>query len=351
MEVFHIAKILFLATASFILAMVWTPWWAGVLYRHKLGKKIRNSGDTPIFSKLHAEKSGTPTMGGVLIWVTVALICLALYYLANWSSAAIWSKLNFLSRTETLLPLGALVASALVGLFDDWLDIKGKGVLGGGGFRVRDRLLMYTLIALVGAVWFYFKLDWDQFSIPFLGSYQLGWWYIPVFITVLVSTAFSVNETDGLDGLAGGTLLTAFSAYTVISFALGKYDLATFCAVIAGALLSFLWFNIKPARFYMGDTGAMSLGITLGVIAMLTDTAVFLLVIGLVFVIESLSVIIQILSKKIRKKKIFLSSPIHHHLEAKGWPEYKIVMRFWVVAGVATALGLCLFLLDRIVNF
>lgn len=349
MEVFYITKILFLSTAAFVFTILWTPFWTNILYKHKLGKKIRNNGQTPIFSKLHAKKSGTPTMGGVLIWVTVAFFCLALYYLSQWSDFALWHKLNFLSRPETLLPLGALVASALVGLFDDWLDVKGRGVLGGGGLSLKHRLVIYALISLVGALWFYFKLDWDQFSLPFIGHFNIGWWYIPVFMFVLIATAFSVNETDGLDGLAGGTLLTSYSAYTIISFALGKYDLAVFCAVIVGALLAFLWFNIKPARFYLGDTGSMSLGITLGIIAMLTDTAVFLVVIGFVFVIESLSVIIQILSKKFRHKKVFLSAPIHHHLEAQGWPEYKIVMRFWVIAGISTALGLCLFLLDRLV--
>jgi len=176
----------------------------------------------------------------------------------------------------------------------------------------------------------------------------LGWWYIPVFIIVIVSTAFSVNETDGLDGLAGGTLLGSFMVYGVLSFLTGRYDLAAFCGVISGALLAFLWFNINPARFYMGDTGSMSLGITLGVIAMLTNTALILPIIGLIFVIESLSVIIQVLSKKIRHgRKVFLSAPIHHHLEAKGWSEPKIVMRFWVIAAVSGALGVCLFLLDH----
>ncbi|MFH0951135.1 MAG: phospho-N-acetylmuramoyl-pentapeptide-transferase [bacterium] len=349
MQEFFIIKILFLSTVAFILTIAWTPFWTNILYKYKLGKKIRNNGATPIYSKLHAAKSGTPTMGGVLIWVTVAFLTLLFFYLDYWTGAEVWHGLNFLSRTETLLPLGALVASALVGLFDDWLDVRGKGVLGGGGLKMSHRLLIYALIALVGALWFYFKLDWDQFSIPFLGSFNLGWWYIPVFIFVLVATAFSVNETDGLDGLAGGTLLTAFAAYAVIAFSLGKYDLSVFCAVIVGALLAFLWFNIKPARFYMGDTGAMSLGITLGIIAMLTDSAVFLALIGFVFVVESVSVIIQQLSKKIRKKKIFLSTPIHHHFEAKGWPEYKVVMRFWVVAGITAVLGLSLYMLDHLI--
>lgn len=346
---FYLIKILFLATLAFVFTIAWTPLLTHLLYKYKLGKRIRNGGLTPIFSKLHAKKSGTPTMGGVLIWVSTLIMAIFFYYLSKIFPGGFFGKLNFLSRTETLLPLGVLVASALVGLVDDWLDVRGKGVFGGGGLKIRHRLLIYTLIALVGALWFYFKLEWTQFHIPFLGGFNLGWWYIIVFVFVIVATAFSVNETDGLDGLAGGTLLTSFSAYAVICFAMGKYDLAVFCAVIVGALLAFLWFNITPARFYMGDTGAMSLGITLGVIAMLTNTAMLLPIIGFVFVIESVSVIIQMTSKKFRRKKVFLSAPIHHHFEAIGWSEPKIVMRFWVIAGVSAVLGLSIFLLDKLI--
>ena len=286
-------------------------------------------------------------MGGILIWLTVLILAAVFFYLPKIFSADIFDNLNFLSRKETLLPLGALVATALIGLVDDWLDVSGKGILGGGGLRVRHRLLIYTAIAVFGALWFYFKLGWDIFHVPFLGDYQMGWPYMLIFVFVLVATAFSVNETDGLDGLAGGALLFCFGAFGVIAFSMGKYDLAAFCGVVAGALLAFLWFNIVPARFIMGDTGAMSLGITLGVIAMLTNSALILPIIGLVFVIESFSVIIQQLSKKIRGKKIFISSPIHHHFEAIGWPEPKIVMRFWVIAGVSAAVGLAVFLLDK----
>jgi len=344
---FYIIKILLLTASAFIFAILWTPVLTHYLYKYNLGKKIRANGSTPVYTKLHAHKDGTPTMGGILIWLTVLIFALVFYYLPKIFSADIFNYLNFLSRKETLLPLGALVATALIGLVDDWLDVRGKGILGGGGLKAKHRLIIYSLIAAVGAWWFYFKLDWDVIHVPFLGDYQLGWPYILIFIFVLVATAFSVNETDGLDGLAGGVLLTSFAAFSVMAFSTGKYDLAAFCGVIVGALLAFLWFNINPARFYMGDTGAMSLGITLGVIAMLTNAALILPIIGLVFVVESLSVIIQQLSKKIRHKKIFISSPIHHHLEAIGWPEPKIVMRFWVIAGVSAAIGLVVFLLDK----
>jgi len=347
MTVFYIVKILLLSTLAFIFAIAFTPLLTNFLYKYKLGKQIRNNGETPIFSKLHAHKAGTPTMGGILIWGTVLVFMVFFSFLADVMPGEIFKYLNFFSRSETLLPLGALVASAIIGLIDDWLDVSGHGVFGGGGLKLRHRLLIYTLIALAGAAWFYFKLDWTVFHIPFLGNFEISWWYIPVFVFVIVATSFSVNESDGLDGLAGGTLLIAFAAYAVIAFAMGRYDLAAFCGVILGALLAFLWFNIPPARFYMGDTGAMSLGVTLGVIAMLTNSALLLPLIGLIFMIESLSVIIQVLSKKLRGKKVFLSSPIHHHFQAIGWSEAKIVMRFWVIAALGTILALIIFLVDR----
>jgi phospho-N-acetylmuramoyl-pentapeptide-transferase len=348
MQEFHIIRILLLSAFAFLFAMAWTPILTHYLYKYKMGKSIRNNGLTPIFSKLHAGKAGTPVMGGLLVWVTALIFTLLFFYLSEYLPWGIFKQLNFLSRSQTVLPIGVLVATAVVGLLDDWLDVRGKGVFGGGGLKIRHRLLVYTLIAVIGALWFYFKLDWDTIHLPFLGNFKVGWWYIPIFIFVIVATAHSVNLTDGLDGLAGGVLLISYSAYGVIAFALEKYDLATFCGVIVGALLAFLWFNINPARFFMGDTGSMSLGITLGVIAMLTNSALILPVIGFVFLAETCSVIIQLTSKKLRRgKKVFISSPLHHHLEAIGWPEPKIVMRFWVIAGVTATIGLVIFLLDK----
>lgn len=344
---FYTVKILFFSALAFIFTIIVAPLLTHYLYKYKLGKKIRRGGETPIFSGLHAHKEGTPTMGGVLIWGTVLIFILGFSLLNNLFPGSIFQHLNFLSRSETLLPLGALIISALIGLFDDWLDVRGKGVLGGGGLKMRHRLLIYVLIAIAGALWFYYKLDWTVFHVPFLGNFEIGGWYIPIFIFIIVATSFSVNETDGLDGLAGGTLAIAFAAYGVIAFILGRYELATFCGVIIGALLAFLWFNIPPARFYLGDTGSMSLGVTLGIIAMLTNNSLLLIFIGLIFLLESLSVIIQVLSKKFRGRKVFLSAPIHHHYQAKGWPEAKVVMRFWVIAGIGSAIALMIFLLDQ----
>lgn len=341
-----IIKILFLTIISFTIAILWTPLLTNFLYKYKLGKQIRSGKETPIFNQLHQAKEGTPTMGGLLIWVTTLFLALLFFYLGNFFPGGFFSKMNFLSRSQTLLPLGALVASALVGLLDDYFDIRRIGPEG-RGLGMKHRLMIYALIAIFGAWWFYYKLGWDVIHIPFLDNYQIGWWNIPIFIFIIVATAFSVNETDGLDGLAGGTLLSSFVAYGVIAFFLGRVELAALCGVITGSLAAFLWFNIYPARFFMGDTGAMSLGVTLGVIAMMTNYIFLLPIIGFLFVVESMSVIIQVLSKQIRKKKVFLSSPIHHHLEAKGWPEPKIVMRFWIISWMAAAIGLIVFLIDK----
>lgn len=346
MAEFYLIKIFVLATISFVITILWTPLVTHYLYKYRLGKQIRAKEVAPIFSKMHKAKAGTPTMGGVLVWGTTLFLILLFFYLGKIFNG-LFSYFNFLSRSQTLLPLGVLVASALVGLVDDLVDVFGIGH-NGGGLRLKHRFIIYTFIAAVGAWWFYVKLDWTTLYIPFVGNFDIGLWFIPFFIFVIIATAFSVNEIDGLDGLAGGTLLAAFGAYGAIAFALGKYDLATLCAVIIGALIAFLWFNINPARFFMGDTGVMALGVTLGVVAVLTNYVLLLPIIGFLFVVESLSVIVQYASKKIRGKKIFLSSPIHHHLEAIGWTEPKIVMRFWLISGVMAIIGLIIFLLDRL---
>lgn len=346
MPLIDVIKVFFLTTLSFLVALFCTPLLTHFLFKYKLGKNIRDEASAPIMSKLHAAKAGTPSMGGIIIWGTVLLLALVFQYGSAAFGGSFFRTFSFLTRGETLLPLGALVASALVGLVDDYWNVRRLGPKG-GGLRMRHRLLLYTFIAAVGAWWFTAKLDWDLLRVPFAGAFNIGWWYVPFFVFVIVATSFSVNETDGLDGLAGGVLLFAYAAYAAIAFMQGKFDLATFCGAIVGALLAFLWFNVHPARFFMGDTGAMSLGVTLGIVALLTNTAFLLPIICSVCVIESLSVIVQLTSKKLRGgKKIFLSTPIHHHFEAIGWPEPKIVMRAWIVAAVSSAIGLVLAMVD-----
>jgi phospho-N-acetylmuramoyl-pentapeptide-transferase len=338
--------ILVLASASFLIAMLATPAVVRLLAFLKLGKRIRSADKAPIFSRMHAKKSGTPTMGGILIWATALFLAFVLSLAANMFRTEPWLTMNFLSRRETVLPLAVLFVAAVVGLVDDYLNVRQIGPHG-GGLSIRHRLISFTAVAALAAWWFYFKLGWDVLRVPFHGVVEVGAWIIPIFIFIIVATSFSVDVTDGLDGLAAGTLLTSFAAYGAIAFLQGKTDLAAFCGVIVGALLAFLWHNIYPAKFFMGDTGAMSLGVTLGVVAMLTNSELLLPIIGLVFVIEALSVIVQVLSKKLRGRKLFLSAPIHHHFEAKGWTEPTIVMRFWVIAAVSGVLGLIISILDR----
>lgn len=348
LESFELVRVLLLSAVAFVVAFSWAPALLKILQRWKIGKSIRSVVSAPVFATLHAKKSGTPTMGGILIWATVLFLALVFNAISSYlPEESMLGQLNFLSRSQTLLPLGALVASAIVGFVDDYFNARGLGPKG-GGLRMRHRLLIFTLIAVVGAWWFRVKLDWDLLHIPFIGDFNIGFLYVPFFIFVIVATAFSVNESDGLDGLAGGALLTSFAAYAVIAFSQGKYDLAVFCGVILGALLAFLWFNIHPASFFMGDTGAMSLGVTLGIVAMLTNAALLLPIIGFVFVIESLSVLIQVGARLLFKRKVFRSAPFHHHLEAIGWPEPQIVMRLWVVSMVFASIGVSLVLLDAL---
>lgn len=346
METAIIFKIGLLSVISFVIAIAVTPMLTHFLYKYKLGKQIRDAKSAPIFNKFHQQKSGTPTMGGILVWAVAAFLIIVCFLLAQAFPTEFFHKLNFLSREQTLMPLGVMILAALIGLLDDYLGIKKIGPKG-GGLSVLFRLSLYFVVALIAALWFYFKLDWDVFHLPFVGNYLLGWWYIPLFIFIVAGTGFSINETDGLDGLAGGILTIAFASIGAMAIAQGKFDLACFCGVIVGALLAFLWFNINPARFFMGDTGAMSLGITLGVIAMYTNTAILLIFICFIPLVETFSVIIQVLSKKIRKKKIFHSAPIHHHFQALNWTEPKIVMRFWLIAAVMAVVGIVIFLLDK----
>ncbi len=320
-----------LAIISFGLAIALTPLLSYLLYRFKVWKKIRQAGmggaKTPIYNKLHKKKHrrNIPTMAGVLIWLVVLIVTVFFN----------------LSRSQTYLPLFALISVGILGLVDDIINVWGKTKI--KGLRAPIKMGWLIVIAAMGAWWFFSKLGWSILHIPGIGDFEIGWFYIPLFILVIIATANSVNITDGLDGLSGGLLISSFGAFGVIAFARGQIGLAAFCMTIVGALLAFTWFNIHPARFFMGDTGSLALGATLGVIAMLTNSVAVLPIIGFVFVAETLSDIIQITSKKLRKgKKVFLSAPIHHHFEAIGWPETKVTMRFWVIGVVTATIGLVL---------
>ena len=347
-EVVGVLKVLVTGFLAFILAFFLTPVWTHFLYKYKIGIKIKEnsvSGEKLTFvSAMHKHKAGTPTMGGVLVWFSVLALVLVSHYIlpfvSSWVGIRFFARLDFLSRSQVWLPLFALIAAGILGLADDWMSIKGCGKNKGGGMRFLARFGWLIVISIMGALWFYYKLGWDKIHVPAMGDFSIGWWYIPVFIFVIIFSAISSNETDGLDGLNGGVLLIAFSSFTLISFMQNKMDLAAFCAALAGALLAFLWFNIYPARFFMGDTGAMSLGVTLGVVAMMTNSALILLIIVFIYVIESGSAVIQLTSKHFFHRKVFLAAPIHHHFEAKGWPETKVTMRAWIFTMITAILGI-----------
>lgn len=334
-EITSLSRIAVLAFGAFALSMALTPIYLNLAKRLKLWKQPSSegaAGESPIYAKLHAakHKRNIPTMGGFVVIIAIVVVTLLF---------------NF-SRSQTYLPVFVLLAAGLVGLFDDYLTIRGEG-LGSASMRRKLKFSMVVGVAVIGALWFYYKLNYHSIHIPAVGDFSIGWLYIPLFIAVVVSTAKAVNITDGLDGLSGGLLSTAFGAYAVIAYFQGNYGIAGFCAAVVGALLTFTWFNIYPAKFSLGDSGAIGLGTALGVIVMLTNTVVVFPIIAGVFVIEGGSSLIQILSRKIRKRNIFLSAPLHHHLEAIGWPETKVTMRLWVVGQVLGALGLVLALLGN----
>lgn len=313
---------------SFVLAVLLTPAYTFVAYKYKLWKKPRTQAVTgeaaPIFHKLHAakHKRNIPTMAGIIILFTVAVVTFAFN----------------LDRRETWLPLATLLVFGGLGLVDDISNVFLRGVY--KGLTAKTQTVALIVLSALAAWWFYFKLGYQNISIPFGPDLWLSWiLYIPFFILVVFSTSKAVSITDGLDGLAGGLLSTAFGAFGLMAFLQGNTKIAMFCATVVGVMLAYTWFNIYPARFFMGQTGSVSLGAVLGIIAMLSNAVFVLPIIGFVFVVEAGSSLIQVFSKKVFKRKIFLSAPIHHHFEAIGWPETKVTMRFWIIGQVMAMLG------------
>jgi len=348
--VFDVIKVLGISAIASVIAVLWSPFLINFLYKHRLWKKSARtktiSGEEAIiFNQLHKEReTKVPRMGGLLIVITTVFVVFLFYILSIIFPNTWLSNLNFLSRGQTWLVLFTFVSSSLLGLLDDILVVSSLGRYVGGGLSFKKRILIVILIGLIGGIWFYSKLGWDVISIPLLGHFSIGIWYIPLFIFVMVA-CWSGGIIDGLDGLSGGAFASIFGAFTIISFTQGKIDLATFCAVITGTLFAFLWFNIPPARFYMSEVGILGLTTTLSVVAFLTDSVFVLPIIAGLLVVEVGSVILQLFSKKFRHKKIFLSTPIHHHFEAIGWPAYKVTMRFWIVGIVLAIIGVVIKLL------
>ncbi|HYH36527.1 MAG TPA: phospho-N-acetylmuramoyl-pentapeptide-transferase [Candidatus Saccharimonadales bacterium] len=331
-----LTRMLALGFLGFALSMLITPLYTNIAYKYQWWKRQRtdawSGGKAEVYAKLHAakHKRNIPTMAGLIFVLSIAIVTLT----------------GNLSRGETWLPLAGLLGAAVIGLVDDAMNIRSFG--GVAGMSARLKFGLYSIIVLIGGWWFYAKLGVDSIYVPGLEHWHIGIFIIALFWLVVISTAISVNFSDGLDGLAGGLLTSSFMTYAIICVVEHKLALAGFCLTVVGTLLSYTWFNIYPARFFMGDVGAFALGTALGIIALQTDTIYVLPIIGAVYVVETGSVIINRTSRKLRGgKKVFQSSPIHHHFEAIGWPETKVTMRFWILGQVAAVLGLIVFLMGR----
>ena len=325
---------------AFVAGLILTPPFVAFLRKNRLGKQLRvetiDGKESAIFRQYHKDKLGTPTMGGLLIWGAIFLTIIFSRLLSYFGVV----EHSLLQRGQVYLPLFALISLGILGAIDDYINVIGGNKKGLGWFT---KLCFLLLIGIAGALWFYLKLDYSSIHVPFLGSLEVGWWYVPIFIFILVGTANAVNVTDGLDGLAGGLLVIAFGSFAVLTYFSGLYVLSAFCAVCVGAIAAFLWHNVPPALFFMGDTGALSMGGALGIIALMTDSVLILPFVGFIFVIEMLSVIIQLTSKKFRGgKKVFRAAPIHHHFEALEWGESKVTMRLWILGFFFAFLGIAI---------
>lgn len=337
-------KIFLPATITFIVGLLLTPIATHYFYKYKMWRKVSRNNNVPTseFQKLHDERAEltTPRTGGMIIWVSVIITIFILGFLNYIFNNEVTSKLYFVSRNQTLLPLFTLLMASLIGLADDFLQIWGHG-----RWTTDPIILRYIKIGIIIVLgvaigwWFFSKLGISDLYIPWFGYISLGYMFIPFLILIMLGV-WSTSVIDGVDGLSGGVLSSIFGAYTLIAFFHNQIDLAAFCAVITGGTLAFLWFNIPPARFYMGETGMIGLTVTLCVVAFLTDTVLLLPIIAFPLFITSLSSIIQMASRRLRNgKKVFLFAPLHHHFEALGWSKSKVTMRYWIVSIMTAIIG------------
>lgn len=360
MIVLDIIKVFIPATAAFMVGILFAPILTHYLYKHRVWKKV--TGKTALdgtaaveFEKLRmtvhtGTETSTPRMGGILIWASATFVTVGVWLLAQTTSIPLFEKLDFLSRSQTWIPLFTLLAGASMGFVNDLLDIHPSGER---GVPLRIRLLFVTLVSAFIGWWFYAKLGMTSVGIPGDGTFTLGVLIIPLFIIVTLGL-YAGGVIDGIDGLSGGVFGAAFMAYAGIAYFQNQINLATFSATVAGAILAFLWFNIPPARFWMTETGTMGLTMTLAVIAFMTDTPgkgygiAALLIIAFPLVVTVLSNIIQVASKRFFGKKVFRIAPLHHHFEAIGWPSYKVTMRYWIISVICAIVGMTIALAKTI---
>jgi phospho-N-acetylmuramoyl-pentapeptide-transferase len=314
-EIFALGVLL----AAFILGLLLGGPYIRLLRRLKMGKQIRREGP-----QSHYAKQGTPTLGGVLVIAVVVLLWLVVFAILPEPQRG-----DFVA--QTIVPIGALVAVGLLGFIDDYIDI-----LYGFGIRGRHKLIWQLVVALVGSIYIQRHFAITGVFVPLVGDVEIGAIaFVILAVFAIISTSNGVNLSDGLDGLSGGTLVFAFLSFAFIAAARGFPWLVVLCAAVVGALLAYLWFNVHPAEFIMGDVGSLSLGAVLATVALTTGFILLLPVAGVVYVLENLSVILQVGSFKLRGKRIFRMAPIHHHFELIGWPEEKVTIRFWLIGALA----------------
>ncbi len=355
--ILDLIKISLPVVLTFIIGILITPIFTGIFYKYKMWKKVARNVDgetkndtmSPAFKALgtHDAETRTPRVGGLIIWVSVVLSTLLLLLVAKFHPTYVTTKLNFVSKNQTYLPFVALLVGAVFGLINDLMTIYVKKGIFVNGFPRSYMISFVTVAGFVFASWFYFKLGVDYVMLPMTHHYAfLGIWFIPFFIFIFLST-FSSGVIDGIDGLAGGVMAIIFAALSAIAYFQNQIDIAAFSLVISGAILAFLWFNIPPARFWMGETGMLGLMFALVVIVFLTDTVLILPIIGFPLVITSASSFIQIISKKLRgpSGKVFRIAPLHHHFEALGWSREKITMRYWILSLMFAVVGVIVALL------
>ena len=327
------AKALSLGGITFLLAVIWGGPLIQVLRRLGIGKKIRIEGP-----ERHINKLGTPTMGGWLIVISVLVVTVVL------NLVSILSDLNVLGRS-VLLPTLVMLAFAVLGTVDDWLGVKGGRR--GEGLRARTKLFWQIVLAVGAAIGLKYGLEAPELYLPnYPEGISLGLWYLPIATFIIVATTNAVNLTDGLDGLAGLIAATAFVAYGAIAMLQGQVFLVRFSFTLVGAIFAFLWYNVHPAEMFMGDTGSLSLGATLGVVALMTGQWILLPIIAIIPVSVIVSVILQVGYFKLTKgKRLFKMAPLQHHFELIGWSETQVVQRFWLVALLTAMIGVSLALL------
>jgi len=346
-------KIFLPAVISFITGILLTPIATHYFYKYKMWRKVARinniTNKDTTFNNINDGKAeiSTPRTGGMIVWIsvifTVAIVWIFDLILNNGQN----SQLYFINRSQTILPFFTLILASIVGLGDDFLQIFGKGKW------LKDpiflRYLKVGIILLLGLIigwWFYFKLGVNSLYIPWYGFIKLGVFFIPFFILIMLSL-WSYSVIVGIEGLSGGVLASILLSYTIIDSFNNQEYIATFCAVITGSIIAFLWFNIPPARFYMGESGMIGLTVTLSVIAFMTDTVLLLPIIAFPLFLTSFSDVVQILSKKLfNGKKVFRLAPLHHHFEAIGWPKYKVTMRYWIVGIMSSIIGVIVSLIN-----